>query len=124
MLHLKDLPPDLHPDKLIFSIPFSACQLFMLVFSLNELFILITLHLTLIRCLNCDIISFFKGTCKSGISVGIERIKMVFLTAEMINTRLLRGHFCVHSVGIIIFAEMTQHSIRTAETVNSLLPNF
>lgn len=35
---------------------------------------------------------------------------MVFLTAAMINIRLLRGHFCVHSVGIIMSAEMTtQH---------------
>lgn len=32
---------------------------------------------------------------------------MVFLTAEMINRRFLRVHLCVHSVGIIMFTEMT-----------------
>jgi len=32
---------------------------------------------------------------------------MVLLKAEMINRRLLRVHFCVNSVGIIMFTEMT-----------------
>lgn len=31
---------------------------------------------------------------------------MVFLTAEMINGRLLRVHLCIHRVVIITFTEM------------------
>lgn len=106
--------PDFHPGKLIFSIAFSLLVNFLCWSSLNELLINITLRLALNRCLNCDyyfFFFFFLRTCESGISVGVERIKVVFLTAEMINGKLLRVHLCFHSVGIIMFTEMTVYEV-------------